>query len=40
MSEIDRSWTVMMAALPNRAMCFNGTFYGNIRSEPMDWRSC
>jgi len=32
-----RLQTVPRAALPERAMSFTGTFYGNIRSEPMDF---
>ena len=32
-----RLQTVPRAALPERAMSFTGTFYRNIRSEPMDF---
>jgi len=32
-----RLQTVPRAALPERAMSFTGTFYGGIRSEPMDF---
>ena len=32
-----RLQTVPRAALPERAVCFTGTFYGNMRSEQMDY---
>ena len=32
-----RLQTVPRDALPGRAMSFTGTFYGNVRSEPMDF---